>query len=48
MSDLGLEPWQKMFHDDWSRAQEKRNASVPDYGDWDLYDSGEGYDDDEA
>ena len=46
MSEFGLEQWQKEFVRQWDRAQEKRNASVPDYGDWDLYDSGEEDDDD--
>lgn len=45
MPRLGMEPWQDAFHDQWDRAQEKRNASVADYGDWDLY--GDGQDDDE-
>lgn len=37
----GMEPWQNMFHNDWERAQEKRNASLPDYGDMYLYDEGD-------
>lgn len=40
-----LEPWQRMFHDDWEREQEKRNASVPDYGDWHLYGDDPGVED---
>jgi hypothetical protein len=42
-----LEPWQRMFHDDWEREQGRRNASVPDYGDWHLYGDGDDEDDDE-
>jgi hypothetical protein len=41
MPRLGMEPWQEMFHDQWDLAQEKRNASVPDHGDWYLYDGGD-------
>jgi hypothetical protein len=37
-SEFGLEIWQKMFVRSWSSAQEKRNASLPDQEDWDLYD----------
>jgi len=47
MTRLGMEPWQNAFHDQWDRAQEKRNASVPDYGDRDLYYDGPDEDDEE-
>ena len=42
---IGLEDWEKEFVRQWKRAEEKRNASVPDYGDWDLYDGYEGDED---
>ena len=47
MSEFGLEQWQKEFVRRWDREQSKRDATVPDYGDWDLYDSGEGYGDED-
>lgn len=45
MSDLGLEPWEQIFHDRNVRDQERRNASVPDYGDWHLYGDDPGVED---
>lgn len=44
MSDVktfGMESWQTMFHDQWARETERRAASVPDSGDWSLYDGQE-------
>ena len=43
--ELGMEEWEKTFYRRMVREQEKRNASVPDYADWDLYDEGELEDD---
>jgi hypothetical protein len=37
MSDLGLEPWEQMFHDQWARENAKRAASLPDAEDMWLY-----------
>jgi hypothetical protein len=37
MSRQDLEPWERVFHDRHTRQQEIRMASVPDYGDEDLY-----------
>jgi hypothetical protein len=46
MSDLGMEPWEQMFHDQWAREAARRWASVPDGDDMWLYDGHEGEDDD--
>jgi hypothetical protein len=45
MSDLGLEPWQQMFHERWSRDAARRLASMPDSEDMSLYDGYEREDD---
>lgn len=35
--EFGLEPWQKEFVRQWERAQDRRNAFVPDPEDYELY-----------
>jgi hypothetical protein len=45
MNDLGMEPWQQMFHDQWAREAARRSASVPDGDDMWLYGGYEGDDD---
>jgi hypothetical protein len=37
MNREDLEPWEQVFHDRIVREQEIRTASLPDYGDDDLY-----------
>lgn len=44
---FGLEGWQQDFVRQWDREAERRTASVPDYGDWNLYGDADDRDEDD-